>query len=92
MSGLEQFSKYPAAKRAYWINLENLGTNVVSNPAGTCSPVGLTFTSVTYDAPNQRLVALIDAGVSGVLYTISIEFDLSNGEHPVFKFLLQVQD
>jgi hypothetical protein len=89
---LGTYVKNSQAKRAYPCNLHGLGANVVSNPTGASSPAGLTFASVTFDTAASQMIALISGGAVGVIYLVTIQFDLSNGEHPVYTFNIEIQD
>lgn len=87
---LGSYPKHHSAKRAFKTHLRNLGTNTVSNLSGASSPSGITVTSVTFDTTTSQVVALLDSGVAGVDYDMTIQFDLSNGEHVVYEFTVQV--
>lgn len=89
---LATYEKNSQATRSYPTLLTNLGLNEVTNPVGSSNPSGLVFDSVTFDEPTSEIVALIGGGVVGVSYLVTIEFDLSNGEHPVFTFVIIIQD
>lgn len=85
---LDTFFKHPLARRAYVTTLHNVGTNTVSNLEGSSEPSGLDFESVTYDSGEKQVTALIGGGALGTQYIVTIEFDLSDGQHIVYTFFL----
>lgn len=89
---LGTYTKNSLAKRAYPCYLNNISTLTVSNLSGAGDPVGLTVHSVTYDSSLRQVIELISGGTVGVTYEVTIQFDLSNGEHVVYVFEIKVQD
>lgn len=89
---MQNYDKHPSAKIAIPIHYAGLGTNTLSSPSSTVSPVGLTIISTSIAADGKGLVVLVGGGTNGITYQVEATCDISNGEKPVTEFTVRIVD
>lgn len=86
---LPNYQKHPNDRIAVPIRFRNLGSNILSDPAATVTPVGMTATATIN---GSELTVLCSGGADGQVYQVEASVNISNGEARTTEFTVTVVD